>query len=58
MQVAYAFLNIGVFGIDFRYEDQKILIGKKYALYASWKSGDDSNVEFWAAMGTKLQFVA
>lgn len=52
-----AFLNIGVFGIDFRYEDQKNLIGKNMPYMHLGKAAMIPTLNFGAALGTKLQLL-
>jgi hypothetical protein len=52
-----AFLNLGVFGIDFRYENQKNLLGKNMPYMHLGKSAMIPTLNFGAALGTKLQLL-
>jgi hypothetical protein len=52
-----AFLNIGVFGIDFRYEDQKNLLGKNMPYMHLGDAAMIPTLSLGAAMGTKLKLL-
>jgi hypothetical protein len=52
-----AFLNLGVFGIDFRYENQKNLLGKNMPYMHLGKSAMIPTLNFGAALGTKMQLL-
>lgn len=50
-----AFLNIGVFGIDFRYGDQTHLLGSKMPYMRMGKSAMIPVVNFGSTIGSKMQ---
>lgn len=50
-----AFLNIGIFGIDFRYEDQNHLLGSKMPYMHMGKSAMIPVVNFGSTIGSKMQ---
>lgn len=52
-----AFLNIGVFGIDVRYEDQKNLLGKNMPYMHMGDAAMIPALNFGSAIGTKLQLL-
>jgi len=55
VNVFNSFLNIGVFGMDLRYADQKHLIGSRMPYMHLGKSAMIPTLNFGSAIGTKLQ---